>query len=393
MGITRGAKRELLTLVDHDPAQGPAAERGWVDETAGDFDAFYCREYSGLVVLARALVGPAMADDVAQEAMLAAFRRWDDVQLMLSPAAWVRGACLHKAGSLVRRRSVEQRVLRGAGERARNRVGAGMDVEARLGELKATSRRRGGARAVAALMCAAAVVVAVAGLVPLGSGEGPAVVDPNAGDPTVSCHQALADTLSPDGAVRCVGARVVLVRGPVDYTFRLPRGVPWKVGASGSPWAVEAMMDPWTDSASVSVLAGVRAADGSASGRELRAGQLASWIASRRFLVATPMSRGMQDGLPTWTVEVRPRTGVARSGPGRACNGVGTDCHALLRWQQGSSFNEVGAQDGEVLRVSFVDVPARGVVALVARADLGTVDSLAGASELLRSVDFMFAID
>jgi RNA polymerase sigma factor (sigma-70 family) len=116
MRISRGGAPEaLLTLVDHGPVAAPDLGRDPVGETPGDFDAFYRREYPRLVVLARVLAGPAVADDVAQEAMLVAFRKWDEVQLMLSPAAWVRAVCMHKAVSLVRRRSVEQRVLRSIG--------------------------------------------------------------------------------------------------------------------------------------------------------------------------------------------------------------------------------------------------------------------------------------
>ena len=44
-----------------------------------DFDDFYRAELPRLVALARALCGAATADDVAQEAMLAAYRRWRHV--------------------------------------------------------------------------------------------------------------------------------------------------------------------------------------------------------------------------------------------------------------------------------------------------------------------------
>jgi RNA polymerase sigma-70 factor (ECF subfamily) len=116
MRISRwpGAGGELLTLVDH----GPIPESADIDvaaELPGDFDAFYRREFPRLVVLARALAGPAVADDVAQEAMLVAYRKWDEVQLLVSPVGWVRTVCLRKAVSVVRRRSVEQRVLRTIG--------------------------------------------------------------------------------------------------------------------------------------------------------------------------------------------------------------------------------------------------------------------------------------
>ncbi|MFC5175959.1 RNA polymerase sigma factor [Nocardioides taihuensis] len=75
------------------------------------FDAFYRREFTHLLVLARALVGAAYAEDVAQESMLVAYRRWSTIGGLRSPAGYVRGICLHKAVSVVRRRKVEQQVL------------------------------------------------------------------------------------------------------------------------------------------------------------------------------------------------------------------------------------------------------------------------------------------
>lgn len=67
------------------------------------------------MVLARALAGQAVAEDIAQEAMLVTCRRWDHVQRLASPVGWVRAVCLHKAVSVVRRRGVEARALRRLG--------------------------------------------------------------------------------------------------------------------------------------------------------------------------------------------------------------------------------------------------------------------------------------
>ncbi len=77
------------------------------------FEDFYRRTYAGLLILARALVGSS-AEDVAQDAMLVAYRKWDQVGAMASPVGWVRRVCLHKAVSALRRSSVERRVLRRA---------------------------------------------------------------------------------------------------------------------------------------------------------------------------------------------------------------------------------------------------------------------------------------
>jgi RNA polymerase sigma factor (sigma-70 family) len=83
-----------------------------------DFDDFYRAELPRLVALARALCGAAAADDVAQEAMLAAYRRWRHVGELEQPEAWVRRACSNMAVSQYRRTMVELRaVTRLAGRR------------------------------------------------------------------------------------------------------------------------------------------------------------------------------------------------------------------------------------------------------------------------------------
>jgi RNA polymerase sigma-70 factor (ECF subfamily) len=74
------------------------------------FDDFYRRTFVGLLVLARALVGSS-AEDVAQEAMLVAYRKWGEVGAMASPVAWVRRVCLNKAVSSLRRSSIERKLL------------------------------------------------------------------------------------------------------------------------------------------------------------------------------------------------------------------------------------------------------------------------------------------
>jgi RNA polymerase sigma factor (sigma-70 family) len=81
------------------------------------FDIFFRRELPGLVAFARALSGSASADDIAQEAMLAAYRRWDEVARLDRPAAWVRRVCANRAVSALRRRGVESRALLRLGSR------------------------------------------------------------------------------------------------------------------------------------------------------------------------------------------------------------------------------------------------------------------------------------
>jgi RNA polymerase sigma-70 factor (ECF subfamily) len=74
------------------------------------FEEFYRREFPQLLVLARALVGSAQAEDVVQETMLATYRKWRTISQMRSPVGYVRGICLHKAVTLARRRALERRV-------------------------------------------------------------------------------------------------------------------------------------------------------------------------------------------------------------------------------------------------------------------------------------------
>jgi len=76
-----------------------------------EFAEFYRSELPGLVALARGLCGTAVADDVAQEAMLAAYRRWAEVERFDEPRAWVRRVCANLAISTFRRRVVELRGL------------------------------------------------------------------------------------------------------------------------------------------------------------------------------------------------------------------------------------------------------------------------------------------
>ena len=75
------------------------------------FEAFYLGEIAGLVTLAAGLCGRAQAEDVAQEAMLATYRRWREVSRRDHPAAFARRVCANLAVSAFRRRMVELRAV------------------------------------------------------------------------------------------------------------------------------------------------------------------------------------------------------------------------------------------------------------------------------------------
>jgi RNA polymerase sigma-70 factor (ECF subfamily) len=75
------------------------------------FEAFYLREFPRILVLARAVAGADAAEDLAQETMLVAYRRWPEICCMESPGGYVRGICLHKSASVIRRLIAERRAL------------------------------------------------------------------------------------------------------------------------------------------------------------------------------------------------------------------------------------------------------------------------------------------
>ena len=76
------------------------------------FEAFYAREYRPLLALTYVLSGSrSLAEDLAQEAMAAAYRHWSKVSVMESPAGYVRRTAANLAASAVRRRLAEATAL------------------------------------------------------------------------------------------------------------------------------------------------------------------------------------------------------------------------------------------------------------------------------------------
>ena len=71
------------------------------------FDEFYASELPRLLALARGLCATDQAEDVAQEAMLVAYRRWQEVSRLERPDLWVRRTCANLAISQFRRRLAE----------------------------------------------------------------------------------------------------------------------------------------------------------------------------------------------------------------------------------------------------------------------------------------------
>jgi RNA polymerase sigma-70 factor, ECF subfamily len=102
------ARAEVL-YVGSD-AKGPTVAKAGDTDSTG-FDGFYCRELPRLVTLARGLCGSAFAEDIAQEAMLAAYRHWGELSRMEHREAWVRRVCANMAVSHFRRRAIEARAI------------------------------------------------------------------------------------------------------------------------------------------------------------------------------------------------------------------------------------------------------------------------------------------
>jgi len=83
------------------------------------FESFYRREFREVVGLAYALSGSRLgAEDLAQEAFIAAHERWDRIGGYDKPGAWVRRVVANKAISGFRRKAAEAKALaRLAGQR------------------------------------------------------------------------------------------------------------------------------------------------------------------------------------------------------------------------------------------------------------------------------------
>ncbi len=91
MGPKDGSRRD-------GPTRGPAL----------DYSQFYLREHRPMVALAAAVSGSNLAaEDIAQEALVRAYRRWDRVGGLDKPGAWLRRVTINLALSSRKRASTE----------------------------------------------------------------------------------------------------------------------------------------------------------------------------------------------------------------------------------------------------------------------------------------------
>jgi RNA polymerase sigma-70 factor (ECF subfamily) len=89
-------------------------ERAEASTSAGSetFDEFFQREYAQVLGLAFVLSGSRWAaEDLTQEAFLAALTEWHRIGRYEQPAAWVRRVVSNKAVSTIRRRTSEAKAL------------------------------------------------------------------------------------------------------------------------------------------------------------------------------------------------------------------------------------------------------------------------------------------
>lgn len=86
--------------------------------TLDSFEEFYRREFAGVLALAYVLSGSrSAAEELTQDAFLAAHQRWDRISDYDDPRAWVRRICANRAVSVVRRRVSEAKALARLGAR------------------------------------------------------------------------------------------------------------------------------------------------------------------------------------------------------------------------------------------------------------------------------------
>lgn len=98
--------RVIGMTADSDPQPSVVEVRG------DSFELFYERQRRPLIDLAYAVSGSRHgAEDLAQEALAAAFRSWDDISRKDNPGTWVRRILLNKACSAYRRRLAEAKAL------------------------------------------------------------------------------------------------------------------------------------------------------------------------------------------------------------------------------------------------------------------------------------------
>ena len=120
------------------PREEPASEFALSD----DFSVFFAAEYRSVAGLASVLSGHrSVGEELAQEAFVSAFRRWDVVGGYEDPGGWVRRVIANRSVSWYRKRVAETRALFKIAAGARTVLPA---LEAESEEVWAAVRRLSG---------------------------------------------------------------------------------------------------------------------------------------------------------------------------------------------------------------------------------------------------------
>ena len=108
--------RLLVRVVDVIKVGGLTTARDQPDGVT--FDELYRREFRALVALTYGLCGSqSAAEELVQEAFLAAHRRWERIGAYDDPSAWLRRVVVNQSLSAVRRRVAEARAMARLGGR------------------------------------------------------------------------------------------------------------------------------------------------------------------------------------------------------------------------------------------------------------------------------------
>lgn len=84
--------------------------------TTSGFEHFATAQHPRLVGALTLLVGDrGVAEELAQDALVRAYERWDRVQAMAAPGPWIHRVAVNGGLSWLRRRSAERRALRRSG--------------------------------------------------------------------------------------------------------------------------------------------------------------------------------------------------------------------------------------------------------------------------------------
>lgn len=126
--------RSLMSRLGGEVVAGEAVSLG-----TDSFSEFYVRQWQPVVGLGYVLTGNRwVAEELAQEAFLAASGQWDRVSAMENPGGWVRRVVANRAVSWFRRRGAERRALARVGNLG---VDRDLGVHAEIAEVWAAVRK------------------------------------------------------------------------------------------------------------------------------------------------------------------------------------------------------------------------------------------------------------